>query len=99
MLTRKLTSARSGFTTFGSLPDFPYIGGAAVISGFDSDQCGTCWQLTYNGTSINVLAIDYAGAGFNIALKAMNKLTNNQAQFVGRVNAQAQQVASSVCGL
>jgi hypothetical protein len=66
---------------------------------FNSPNCGTCWQLTYNGVSINVAAIDHAGAGtFNIALKAMNKLTNNQAEFLGRVNAQAQQVPATVCG-
>lgn len=88
-----------GFTTFGSLPHFPNIGGAAVIPGFNSDQCGTCWKLTYNGASVNVIAIDHAQAGFNIALGAMNTLTNNNAVFLGRVNAQAEQVAASECGL
>ena len=89
----------AGFTTFGSLPDFPFIGGAAAVAGFNSPQCGTCWELTFNGTSINVLAIDHTAAGFNIALEALNKLTDNQGEFLGRINAQAQQVASSVCGL
>jgi hypothetical protein len=66
---------------------------------FNSPNCGTCWKLTFNGTSINVAAIDHAAAGtFNIALSAMNKLTNNQAQFLGRVNAQAQQVNATACG-
>lgn len=87
-----------GYTTFGSLPKFPYIGGAPAVTGWNSTGCGTCWQLTYNGKSINVLAIDVA-ADFNIALKAMNDLTNNQAEALGRVPITASQVDKSVCGL
>ena len=88
-----------GYTTFGSLPNFPNIGGAAAIAGWNSDQCGTCWQLTYKGKSINVLAIDHAGSGFNIAEGAMNALTNGQAAFLGRIDATATQVNASACGL
>ena len=88
------------FPTFNSLPSFPYIGGAGVIPGWNSDQCGTCWQLSYNGKSINVLAIDHAEAGtWNIALAALNDLTNGQAIDLGRVEAVATLVDSSVCGL
>ena len=87
------------FPTFGSLPSFPNIGGAAAIAGWNSAQCGTCWQLTYNGRNINVLAIDHAGSGFNIALGAMNTLTNGQAKSLGRINASVKQVAASACGL
>lgn len=46
-----------------------------------------------------MLAIDHAGTGFNIALEAMNNLTHNQAEFLGRINADATQVNASVCGL
>ena len=88
-----------GFSTFGSLPHFPNIGGAAAVGGWNSAQCGSCWQLTYNGKSINVLAVDHTDSGFNIALEAMNTLTNNQAVFLGRVDATARQVAASNCGL
>ncbi|KAL7281976.1 Cerato-platanin [Trametes coccinea BRFM310] len=90
-----------GFTTFGSLPHFPNIGGAAAVAGWNSANCGTCWKLTYAGTgkSINVLAIDHTDAGFNIALAAMNTLTNNQAEFLGRVDVTATQVDASQCGL
>ncbi|KAI0355066.1 immunomodulatory protein [Trametes cingulata] len=88
-----------GFSTFGSLPHFPNIGGAAAVGGWNSPQCGTCWQLTFNGKSINVLAIDHANEGFNIALEAMNTLTNGQAQQLGRIDATATQVAASQCGL
>lgn len=62
-------------------------------------QCGSCFELTYNGVSINVLAIDHAASGFNIAEAAMNALTNNQAVALGRVTATAVQVDVSACGL
>jgi len=93
-----------GFTTFGSLPKFPFIGGAPAVTGFDSPGCGTCWALTFvdaqgTSTSINVLAIDVATPNFNIALEAMNVLTNGQATFLGRVPVTAVQVDSSLCGL
>ncbi|KAJ8518235.1 hypothetical protein ONZ45_g4675 [Pleurotus djamor] len=90
---------RTGITTFGKLPKFPFIGGAAAVGGWNSPQCGTCWALTYQGRTINVLAIDHAAAGFNIALTAMNNLTNGQAIFLGRIDVTAKQVAASVCGL
>ena len=88
-----------GYTTFGSLPNFPNIGGAAAIAGWNSDQCGTCWQLTYKGKSINVLAIDHTDSGFNIAQEAMDTLTGGQAVFLGRIDATAKQVDKSKCGL
>jgi hypothetical protein len=97
MLTR-------GFTTFGSLPKFPHIGAASAITGWNSPNCGTCWQLTYTNSSgvsksINILGIDVAGAGFNVALAAMNELTNGNAVQFGRVDVASKQVAASVCGL
>ncbi|KAI8974264.1 Cerato-platanin [Trametes punicea] len=88
-----------GFTTFGSLPSFPNIGGAPAVTGWNSAACGTCWELSHNGTSINVLAIDTGSKGFNIALSALNKLTNGTAVQVGRTNATATQVNASACGL
>lgn len=88
-----------GWQTQGAIPRFPYIGAADAVGGWNSAQCGTCWQLTYNGKSINVLAIDHAASGFNIALDAMNALTNGQATSLGRVEAQSVQVPVSNCGL
>ena len=43
----------SRFPTFGSLPSFPNIGGAQAVAGHGSPNCGSCWQLTFNGKSIN----------------------------------------------
>ncbi|POR37227.1 Protein SnodProt1 [Tolypocladium paradoxum] len=83
----------------GDIPTFPYIGGAEAVAGWSSPNCGTCWKLEYAGKSINVLAIDHAGAGFNIALDAMNALTNGQAQQLGRVDAQATQIDAVNCGM
>lgn len=86
------------YPTFGSAPGFPNIGGAFAVGGWDSGYCGTCWKLTWRGISINVLAVDHAGAGtFNIALEAMNKLTNNQAEFLGRVDVEYEQLTSTQC--
>ncbi|KAI0971926.1 EC5 protein [Xylaria arbuscula] len=90
---------RYGWQTQGQIPRFPNIGAAAAVAGWNSAACGTCWTLTYNGRSINVLAIDHAGAGFNIALDAMNTLTNGQGVALGRVDATAVQVATSACGV
>ncbi|KAH9921542.1 Cerato-platanin [Epithele typhae] len=89
----------SKFPTFGSLRHFPNIGGAVAIAFWDSPSCGSCWRLTYENRSINVLAVDHAADGFNIAFAAMNKLTNGQARSLGRVNATAKEVSASACGL
>jgi len=93
-----------GFTTFGSLKNFPNIGGVPAITDFNSANCGTCWKVTYTnaqGTqkSINILGIDTGEKGFNVAKAAMNTLTNNQADQLGRVDVDAVQIAASSCGL
>ena len=62
------------------------------------NKCGTCWKLTYEGKSINVLGIDQS-QGYNIAFAAMDDLTNGNAEFLGRIEATAAQVDKSVCGL
>ncbi|KAI0738003.1 Cerato-platanin, partial [Daedaleopsis nitida] len=88
------------FTTFGAIPRFPFIGGSFNVTGFDAPGCGSCWELAFRQSTIRVLAIDHAGPGtFNIALEAMNALTNNQAEFFGRVNATAVQVDSGECAV
>ena len=94
----------SSYPTFGDLPKYPYIGGAAAIKGWNSPNCGTCWKLTYTNEkkkskSINVLAVDVADDGFNISLEAMNALTNNLATELGRIDVKSVQVDASKCGL
>ncbi|KZP26329.1 Cerato-platanin [Athelia psychrophila] len=94
----------AGYTTFGSLPKFPYIGGAQAIAGWNSASCGSCWNLTYTNTkkvskSISVLAIDHTDNGFNIALEAMNALTGGIAEELGRISVTSKEIAASHCGL
>ncbi|KAJ5805313.1 Cerato-platanin [Penicillium riverlandense] len=92
-----------GYTNFKSLPTFPLIGGAPTIKGWNSPNCGKCYQLHYNSgkisRSIHVLAIDAAPGGFNIGVTAMNRLTDGMAVELGRVEATFVPVADSVCGL
>ena len=85
----RLCPFHTEFGNFSALPGFPNIGGAFAVDRFDSPMCGTCWAITFNRTTINVLAIDQASGGFNIAQAAMDQLTNGFARFLGRVNATA----------
>ena len=62
-------------------------------------MCGQCYALTYKSKTINVLAIDTAPSGMNIAKGAMNKLTGGQAVQLGRVNADIIKVGVGKCGL
>ncbi|KAI0368753.1 cerato-platanin-like secreted protein [Pilatotrama ljubarskyi] len=87
-----------GYTTFGSLPN-QYLGGAQAVAGWNSPNCGTCWQVSYNGTTINVLAIDHADSGLNIGEKGLNKLTHGRAEERGVIHAKVTQVSASKCGL
>lgn len=95
------TGLASQFPTFGDLPTFPNIGGASVIAGFGSAECGSCWQLTFptTGKSINVTAIDHAGDGFNLSQEALDTLTNGNAVAVGVIQVNAVELDRSACGL
>ncbi|CDO72461.1 hypothetical protein BN946_scf184980.g2 [Trametes cinnabarina] len=86
-----------GYTTFGSLPA-TYVGGVQAVAGWNSANCGTCWQVSYNGTTINVLAIDHADSGVNLGENAMNKLTHGHAVQRGVVHAKVKQVDAINCG-
>lgn len=78
---------------------FPYIGGVQGVT-WNSPVCGACYQLQYNGRSIYVLAVDAAyNGGLNIALHALNDLTNGNAVAWGHVDATVNQVESRFCGL
>ncbi|PNS17231.1 hypothetical protein CAC42_6914 [Sphaceloma murrayae] len=90
---------RYGWQTQSQVAHFPLIGGADVVGGWNSGNCGTCWQLSYNGNTVNVLVVDSAQAGFNIGKGALDALTNGQAEMLGRVDAGAAQVGMDQCGL
>ena len=80
-------------------PTFPNIGGAAAIPGWNSAQCGSCWQLTFQGKSILVTAIDHADDGFNLSQEALDTLTGGRAVEFGAVDVTATQVDKSQCGI
>ncbi|KAH9842595.1 Cerato-platanin [Rhodofomes roseus] len=88
-----------GFTNLGSIPGFPYIGGSSAVSSSGSTGCITCWELSYNETNINVLVVDYADEGLNIAQAAMNGLTGGDAQELGILWATAVEVDVTECGM
>lgn len=79
---------RYGWSTQGQIPRFPYIGGSSDIAGWNSPSCGQCYQLTYaaTGKSVFILAVDHVAQGFNVAQKAMDELTNNQAVSRGKIS-------------
>ncbi|KAH0830146.1 Cerato-platanin [Lanmaoa asiatica] len=97
----------AGYTTFDSLPTFPYIGGVPQILSWNSFYCGTCWELTYTNAqgvfrSLNITAVDTGDdtlEGFNISLEGMDFLTNSQAVSLGRAPITAARVPKSACGL
>ena len=92
-----------GYSNFKSLPNFPLIGGAPTVEGWNSPNCGKCYQLHYqNGKvnkTINVLAVDSAVGSFNLGLQALNQLTGGNAQQLGRVDATYTEVEASECGI
>ncbi|KIJ63341.1 hypothetical protein HYDPIDRAFT_176046 [Hydnomerulius pinastri MD-312] len=88
-----------GYTTLGSLPTFPNVGGVYAVTGWNSAACGTCWEVTYGSTTLAVLAVDVATEGFNLSEEAMNTLTGGLAVELGRVDVTATQVDASVCGI
>ncbi|KAK4645720.1 hypothetical protein QC761_0035420 [Podospora bellae-mahoneyi] len=88
-----------GWKKQGDVRNFPFIGGAQAVAGWNSPNCGTCWSATWNGNTIYVLAIDHTGSGLNLGLRGMDALTNGHGQELGRVDAVVAQVPISRCGL
>ncbi|KAF2875144.1 Asp f 13-like protein [Massariosphaeria phaeospora] len=88
-----------GWQTLEDIPTYPYIGGYQGIPAWNSPMCGTCYSVTYNNQTIYVLAIDQTINGFNLAKQAMDALTNNQAEQLGRIEAQYIQVDASKCNI
>ncbi|TRM67687.1 Cerato-platanin [Schizophyllum amplum] len=92
-----------GYSTFGSLPEFPHIGAVEGAS-HGTATCGTCYKVSWTdefGTtrSIHVLAVDYATSGFNIAETALDELTGGRAAEKGTIDATTKQVNVKHCGL
>ncbi|KAG2138482.1 Cerato-platanin [Suillus clintonianus] len=88
-----------GYTTLGSLPTFPNVGGVYTVTGYNSAACGSCYNVTYGSETVAILAVDVSTAGFTVSETAMNTLTGNLAVELGRVDVTATQVDASACGL
>jgi Cerato-platanin len=89
----------SRFPTFGSVPSFPFIGGAYDVQ-WNSPNCGGCWNITNPklGTSVHLVAIDTSGVGFNLAKQVFSELNGGNVD-VGVIEVTATKIAPSVCGL
>ncbi|KAH7911903.1 Asp f 13-like protein [Hygrophoropsis aurantiaca] len=87
------------YPTLGQLPTFPKVGGVVAITGWNSPNCGSCWEVTYGNQTIYFTGVDVSQNGFVSSEAAMNTLTGNQAVDLGRINVTAVQVAASSCGL
>ena len=92
----------TGFTTFSSLPTFPFIGSSFTIHNWGSPECGSCWELTnpVTGVTIFVTAIDSVSSGFGLSDAAVGTLIGGTvpASF-SEVNVEATEVAPHFCGL
>ena len=88
-----------GYTTLRSLPTFPNVGGVYAIGGWNSSSCGTCYAVTYNGVTVNILGVDRSTTGFTVSKEAMDTLTGGNAVEFGRIDVSFVDVAGSACGL
>jgi hypothetical protein len=90
-----------GYTTFDSLPTFPYVGAGYTIHNWNSPECGSCWQLTYPDTGITIYAtaIDTVYSGFDLSEAAVNALTSGNAEQFSYINVDSTEVDPSYCGL
>ncbi|KAI9346810.1 heat-stable 19 kDa antigen [Zopfochytrium polystomum] len=85
-----------GYTTIASLK--VYAAATPYVGGWNSPSCGKCYAVSYGGKSVTVVAVD-RGNSFVMGQDAMDELTGGQAVALGRVQADAVEVAPSNCGL
>lgn len=86
-----------GLTTFGALASYPNIGASPVITKWDSPYCASCWELSVDGKSVNVLALDSSASGtFETSQSTLDFLTGGS---VDSVTVDVKQVDRSACGL
>ncbi|KAJ3483676.1 hypothetical protein NLI96_g6158 [Meripilus lineatus] len=86
-----------GYKTLGDLKNFPYVGAAQYIEGWNSANCGSCYKLIWGANSIYVLGVDHVANGFVISKAALDKLTGGQAVQLGKTDAAVIGVPSSYC--
>jgi Cerato-platanin len=87
---------------FGQLPRFPLIAASFFVTGQGAAECGSCWELTWNGRKnpmrIHVVVMDAATRGFVLSKRAMDALTSGQATKLGRIDVEYQRALPSACG-
>ncbi|KAJ3563300.1 hypothetical protein NP233_g9025 [Leucocoprinus birnbaumii] len=93
-----------GHHTFGSIPNFPHIAGSFLIEGFNSTNCGACYELSYtraDGTQVYLpfTIINTADRGFISSVKGLEDLTGlSTSVFTGDAPITYKEVPSYDCG-
>jgi len=89
-----------GYETLGSVPGFSLVGAIETIAGWNSPNCGKCYQVTYTatGASIYMTAVDRATSGIVLSLAALDVLTGNNGKALGRVDVTYVETAATNCG-
>ncbi|KAL5602179.1 hypothetical protein FOBRF1_009712 [Fusarium oxysporum] len=81
--------------TIGDIPHS--ITGLEQVDGPDSPLCVSRWILTYGETSRPVLILDSAKEGFVSTLDALNWLTGNKGEELGKVEVKTTKVDRTNC--
>ncbi|KAH9837569.1 Cerato-platanin-domain-containing protein [Rhodofomes roseus] len=75
--TLACASSLSNFTTFGALPEYPYIAGSDNVTDSSKTDCGHCYTLEYAGNFAQIQVVDSAAEGFVLSHEAYEWLTMN----------------------
>ena len=43
----------------------------------DRNNCGACWQLSYEGQTVSITAIDVSGVGFALSQQTLPQITSH----------------------
>ncbi|EAU80636.2 snodprot1 [Coprinopsis cinerea okayama7 len=94
-----------GYSTFGSLPTFPRIAGSILVEGWNSTNCGGCYELYYEptngagGRSIYVTAVNSAPEGFVLCTDTFLDFTEEEMGTVPEsITVEARAVPAYDCG-
>lgn len=91
--------AFGNYTTLGSLPNFPAVGGVDPATGGSPNgtPCGGCYNVAYGTSSFNITIVDAAGGGFVVTQQVLDALTGGQAALLGSVQVTYAAVDPSGC--
>lgn len=87
------------YLTLDSLKNFPNVGAAPTVLEWNDDNCGKCYTATYDGVSVNIIAVDVGRNGFVVSPQAMDALTGGQAVNYGRIEVTYVEADPSACQL